>query len=51
LAQLVRRQLLRIERRDEKPRKVHYRSTERFLKLFGLECLDDLPRSQDLEKR
>ena len=51
LAQLVRRQLLRIERPADKPQKVHYHTTKRFLKLFGLECLDDLPRSQELEKR
>lgn len=46
LTQLVRRQLL--EMRREKPedgqRKIpHYYPTERFLNLFGLESLDDLP--------
>jgi segregation and condensation protein B len=47
LAHLVRRGLLRVERPDTKKRTPHYRTTERFLKLFNLEALDDLPRSQD----
>lgn len=51
LAQLVRRQLLRIERGDTKPRVSHYHTTERFLRLFGLQSLDDLPREADLERR
>jgi segregation and condensation protein B len=43
LAQLVHRQLLRIER--EGPRRTaRYYTTERFLELFGLASLDDLPR-------
>jgi len=49
LAQLVRRRLLEVERPDKKPRKSHYRTTDRFLKLFGLESLDDLPQSEELE--
>ena len=49
LTQLVRRQLLRLERSESKPRRVHYFTTARFLKLFGLESLDDLPRSHDLD--
>jgi len=51
LAQLVRRQLLRIERPPGKRRPVSYRTTDRFLGLFGLETLDDLPQSEDLENR
>lgn len=51
LAQLVRRQLLRIERPAQKPRSAQYYTTERFLQLFGLKDLDDLPRSQDLDKQ
>jgi segregation and condensation protein B len=51
LSQLVRRQLLRIERTAEKPRKTLYSTTDRFLKLFGLESLADLPQSEDLEGR
>lgn len=50
LSQLVRRDLLRIERPDKKPREPKYFTTERFLTLFGLESLEDLPRSQELEK-
>jgi segregation and condensation protein B len=51
LSQLVRRQLLAVERGEEKPRRLLYFTTQRFLDLFGLESLDDLPRSQDLDKR
>jgi segregation and condensation protein B len=50
LAQLVRRQLLRIERGETKPRKTLYSTTPRFLELFGLDNLDDLPRSSNLEE-
>jgi segregation and condensation protein B len=51
LSLLVRRQLLRIERRQESPRTPHYYTTGRFLEVFGLESLDDLPRSEELDKR
>ena len=47
LNQLVRRQLLRIERPASKPRKALYYTTDRFLSLFDLDCLDDLPRTED----
>lgn len=47
LAQLVRRQLVRLERTDTKPRKTIYWTTDRFLSLFGLESLADLPRGED----
>lgn len=50
LSQLVRRDLLRIERPDTKPREPRYYTTDRFLKLFGLDSLDDLPRSQDIDR-
>jgi len=49
LAHLVRRGLLRIERLDPKHRTPSYYTTERFLRLFNLESLDDLPRSDDPE--
>jgi segregation and condensation protein B len=49
LTQLVRRQLLRIERSDEKPRRPRYFTTDRFLSLFQLGGLQDLPRSAELE--
>ena len=48
---LVRRQLLSIERSSGRPRVSRYSTTRRFLELFKLESLDDLPRSQDLERR
>jgi segregation and condensation protein B len=47
LAQLVRRGLLRLERPAEKPRTPHYATTERFMSLFSLDSLDDLPRSEE----
>ncbi len=47
LAQLVRRQLVRLERTQTKPRKTVYWTTDRFLALFGLESLGDLPRGED----
>jgi segregation and condensation protein B len=48
LSQLVRRQLLKLERTPEHTRG-EYTTTDRFLKLFSLESLADLPRSQDLD--
>lgn len=51
LSQLVRRQLLRIERPDEKRTPVAYHTTDRFLDLFGLESLEDLPQSEELDQR
>lgn len=47
LTQLVRRNLLMLERpalRDEKPM---YRTTDRFLDLFGLDSLAELPKSHE----
>ena len=50
LTQLVRRELVRLER-STKPKRVQYYTTPRFLQLFGLESLEDLPRSPDLEQK
>ena len=50
LSQLVRRQLLRIERTESAPRVTDYYTTDRFLELFSLDGLEDLPRTQDLDK-
>jgi len=50
LAQLVRRGLLRVEREEQNRRILHYHTTERFLKLFGLETLEELPQSQELDR-
>jgi segregation and condensation protein B len=48
LAQLVRRQLLRIERSETLGQRPHYYTTQRFLDLFGLESLKDLPEVEDV---
>lgn len=47
LSQLVRRRLLCLEREPESPRRTRYCTTDRFLELFNLQGLDDLPQSQD----
>lgn len=49
LAQLVRRQLLKLDR-TEQQRRVRYTVAPRFLELFGLNSLEDLPRNPDLEE-
>lgn len=49
LSQLVRRDLLTMERPADAPKKPRYRTTSRFLSLFGIDSLADLPRSQDAE--
>jgi segregation and condensation protein B len=61
LRQLVQRQLLRIERTNEsgvgsresaaKSRKAVYHTTDRFLSVFGLASLGDLPKSEELAGR
>jgi len=50
LAQLVRRGLLRVERRGSPRRSAYYCTTDRFLELFSLESLADLPQSEELER-
>ena len=50
LSTLVRRRLVKLERSDEGGKSPRYSTTERFLKLFGLETLEALPRSEELEK-
>lgn len=50
LVQLVHRGLLQVERDASRPRTALYRTTDRFLSLFGLESLEDLPRSEELER-
>jgi segregation and condensation protein B len=47
LAHLVRRGLLRLERPEPNRRTPHYYTTDRFLRLFNLASLDDLPRSEE----
>jgi segregation and condensation protein B len=49
LAQLVRRQLVQIERPQTAPRTARYHTTERFNQLFGVASPADLPRSEMVE--
>ncbi|MEI8376030.1 MAG: SMC-Scp complex subunit ScpB [Planctomycetota bacterium] len=51
LSQLVHRGLLRIERLPGKRRMVQYFTTDRFLQLFGLQTLADLPQSEELDRQ
>jgi segregation and condensation protein B len=51
LSQLVHRGLLRIERTTGKRRTAQYFTTDRFLKLFGLQTLADLPQSEELDRQ
>lgn len=60
LSQLVRRQLVRIDRASEqpgpsephaRPAGAKYSTTERFLRLVGIESLADLPRSLELDRQ
>lgn len=58
LASLVRRGLVRFDRPSESdgvpdansPRETHYQTTERFLRVFGLEKVDQLPRAAEMEE-
>jgi segregation and condensation protein B len=49
LTQLVRRQLLCLDRSHPEFPKGRYATTPRFLQLFGLESLNELPHSEDAE--
>jgi segregation and condensation protein B len=50
LRQLIRRNLIAIVHRAEAgQREVSYGTTQRFLELFNLNSLDDLPRTEDLQ--
>jgi segregation and condensation protein B len=48
LRSLVRRELVRVERPPDRPRQPDYYTTARFLRLFGLTSLDELPRPTEL---
>jgi len=51
LRQLVRRGLIQIAYRgDANQKEVSYGTTPRFLEMFGLQSLDDLPRTRDLQQ-
>lgn len=48
LRQLLRRELIGLTRGDGGPKDIRYHTTPRFLQLFGLGSLNDLPRSEDV---
>jgi segregation and condensation protein B len=48
LRQLLRRELIAVERTPDDPKDVRYATTPRFLSLFGVTRLDDLPRPDEL---
>lgn len=51
LRQLLRRGLIAVvQRGNSAQREIAYGTTPRFLELFQLQCLDDLPQTQDLQK-
>lgn len=50
LSQLVRRDLLTTVPDSDQPRRKLYRTTERFLKLFHLDDLEDLPQSHEVSE-
>jgi segregation and condensation protein B len=50
LRQLVRLGLVAVQRGDAGRREIAYGTTPRFLELFGLTSLDDLPRTLDLQR-
>ncbi len=49
LLQLVRRGLLEREKTNEKPKQTVFKTTSRFLELFGLDDIRDLPQSEDVD--
>ncbi len=49
LSQLTKRQLLSIEASKESPKTKEFRTTDRFLEMFGLDTLDDLPQSDETQ--
>ncbi len=50
LRQLVRHGLIAVQRCDEGEKEVAYVTTQRFLELFHLKSLDELPQTQDLQR-
>jgi len=48
LRQLLRRQLISLERDPENRKRVTYSTTKRFLSLFGLGSIDELPQADEL---
>ena len=50
LQSLVRRKLVRVDRPTDRGEPTQFSTTDRFLRLFGLESLAALPRNEELEK-
>jgi segregation and condensation protein B len=50
LQQLVRLSLVAVESPEGNPKEARYKTTARFLELFGLRSLDDLPQTGDLQR-
>ena len=48
LRQLLRRELIAMERTDPASRDVSYRTSPRFLQVFGLSDIEELPQAEDL---
>lgn len=48
LRQLLRRELIALQRDGDDPREVTYRTTPRFLQLFGIHDVTELPRAEEL---
>ncbi len=48
LRQLLRRELISIDRSEEDKQAIQYKTTDRFLSLFGLGDLDELPQADEL---
>ena len=46
---LLRRELITLERNEENPKEVRYHTSPRFLQLFGLEDIIELPTAEDIE--
>mgnify|MGYP002396995640 CR=1 FL=1 len=51
LRQLLRRELIAIERGNNPRRDITYRTTPRFLEVFGVTAIDDLPQPDEIEVR
>jgi segregation and condensation protein B len=51
LRQLLRRDLVAFERGSGGRKDVRYHTTARFLSVFGLGSLDELPQAEDLAKK
>jgi segregation and condensation protein B len=51
LRQLLRRDLISFERGPGGRKDLQYQTTSRFLSVFGLASLDDMPQAEDLAKK